>query len=341
MKSAVQQITDRQVWEEFAGRIEPSSFLHSWEWGEMQKEYGRPIYRFGLFQDDILVAAFLCIVLPLPAGRTYLFSPHGPIVAASQTEQKISFSEIVASKEIQAVIEQHQVIFWRVEPLVESVAQAPELHRVADVEPATTSVLNLSETEEDLLAAMKQKTRYNIRLAEKKGVQVEFITMQDEHTWDHVMKQLGPLLEETNQRHGIRSHPNAYYDVMIRQLGDARLLECSAATHQGDLLAMNIMIQYRDTVTYLHGAATHHRKNVMAPYLLQWRAIQRAKKQGYQYYDFYGISPEDNTTHALQGVTRFKKGFGGNTVQYPGTYEFPISTIWYKIYRTIKRLRSI
>lgn len=339
MKVTLAEQDERDIWrrviEEEAR--EHTSFLHSWEWGEMQSTFGRKVYRFFLKDEEQVVGLVLGIVMPLPLGRSYLLSPRGPVLLKSVGAKKDIFREVAASEMFQRIVKQEKIIFWRLEPLRRSFSESNGIRKVKDLQPSTTSVINLTKSTEELLAAMKQKTRYNVRLAEKKEVRIEFLNIKSIEQRREAVSAFYKLVVETNQRHGIRSHSHEYYQAMADKLSAKEMLEFCAAYHEDELLAMNIMIKCGDTMTYLHGGATHHKKNLMAPYLLQWRSIQRAKEQGFYWYDFYGVSPQEQPGHALAGVTRFKIGFGGEELSYPGTFEFPISSAWYNIYQTIKR----
>lgn len=345
--------TDQQLWDDWIINSHAlpeistqSSFLHSWEWGRMQESYGYTVHRAQLQENNEIHGAVLFIVVPLPMGKARLFTPRGPLFSSVLIQNYASgealFEHIVQSDFVQGITRQSNSIFWRFEPAA-TVVLPQRAVKVKDVQPSMTRILDLSSeealSEEDLLSAMKQKTRYNIRLAEKKGVSIEFVTKDTHPNWKRLAAQFTKLVQETSHRHGIRSHPASYYMTLIESLGATGMCELVIARHEGDVLAMNLMIRYGSTMTYLHGGATHHKKNLMAPYLLQWAAIKRAKKEGYTWYDFYGIGPEGDDSHPFAGVTRFKSGFGGRVVQYPGTFEFPFSPVWYKIYRTIQAIR--
>lgn len=335
------ECTSQEEWTAFVASslvTEHASFLQSWEWGEMQKKYGRKVERLLVKSDDTVIAAAQCVRMSLQFGKEYVLCPRGPVI-----------SEEGPTALIIKTIQNHfkgSAIFLRCEPVGNHLFDATlsgdmtsGLRKVEDMQPAVTRMIDLSEEPEYdvLLAAMKQKTRYNIRLAAKKRVKVEFVTGD----WEQTLEEFWTILEETSSRHGIRNHPKAYYRAMFTELGNAGVLEIVKATHEGDVLAMNIVVKYGSIMTYLHGASTHHKKKLMAPYALQWESIKRAKELGYDFYDFYGVAPEDaSEDHYLAGVTRFKTGFGGEVMNYAGTYEFPISALWYKIYRTVKALRK-
>jgi lipid II:glycine glycyltransferase (peptidoglycan interpeptide bridge formation enzyme) len=114
-----------------------------------------------------------------------------------------------------------------------------------------------------------------------------------------------------------------------------------AESLNNDIIAANLMVFYGDTATYLHGASNYAFRALMAPNLLQWNLIQEAKKRGFKYYDFHGIAPNENPKHPWAGVTRFKKGFGGEIANYPGTYDFIYETGWYKIYKLFRKINRL
>ena len=186
---------------------------------------------------------------------------------------------------------------------------------------------------------MHQKTRYNLRLAEKKGVTVrEARNDEFEVLWE--------LMRNTCERDGFRLHGKEYYREMLKSdLGvvisdsdnsnhQSLIIKLFFAEYEGKVIAANIIAFFGDTVTYVHGASADKYRNVMAPYLLQWHCIKTAKEQGYKYYDFYGIDE-----NKWPGVTRFKKGFGGEELQYPGTFDAVFGEGWYNMYKALRWVR--
>lgn len=335
MRHAIKE--DREAWNMFVTRIalHSAGFLQSWEWGMMQESYGRNVLRVVIEHEGTIVGIALLVCLPLSGRRSYFFSPRGPIVQNKNLLQKFFAAPIMHD-----LAKRHHAIFWRCEPRVLHDGNIP-LHHVHDVEPATTLLLDLHHDTASLLAAMKQKTRYNIRLAEKKDVRVSFAAAQDRPNWQQLSEQWWSLLRETNARHRIRSHPEHYYATMMEVLGNAALLEVACAHHAGQLLAMHLLIRFGDTMTYLHGATTHHKKEFMAPYLLQWKSIQRGRDAGLRWYDFFGVSPAHAPQHPLAAVTQFKEGFGGRRISFPGTFEFSFSHPWYTMYKGAKMLKRL
>lgn len=352
----VRLCSDTQEWNALVqgGLLEPGAqFLQSWEWGAMQAAYGRDVQRYVVEAGGNAILAVQFILYPLARGKRYLFAPRGPVVFTQQADLLAqAHLALMQHEELRAYMKQNNVVFVRVEPTNKLYAEVAGGKPVKDVTPADSIYVELAtsdsnaDTDTDidtdaLLAKMKQKTRYNIRLGAKKGVTTrEYTTASSEQEWEQATEAFIKLVEATASRHGIRPHPSAYYRNMISQLRQEGFLTLAESWHEEDLLSSNMYIHFGDTSTYLHGASADTKKNLMAPYGLQWQAIQQAKAAGKQYYDFYGVAPEGVNDHKLAGVTRFKAGFGGKRISYPGTIEFPISAVWYMIYRTLKRLRS-
>lgn len=199
------------------------------------------------------------------------------------------------------------------------------LKSIGSIQPKKTLILDLSLGEDKILAAMQAKTRYNIRLAKKRGVVVEKGNLQDLNLFYR-------LLKITTKRDRFRGHSLAHYQKMI-SVGKPEI-ELYLAKKDGRLLAAGIFSFYGGRATYLHGASANTGREHMAPHLLQWRMIQRAKELSCRYYDFYGIDAKK-----WPGVTRFKRGFGGVKVEYPGSFLKIIDPYRYYLYHFSVALR--
>lgn len=196
------------------------------------------------------------------------------------------------------------------------------------VSPEETLLLDLTQSEEALFSTMHQKTRYNIRLAQKKGVEVRELTHEE---WSKAWK----IFEETALRDGFRLHVRARYEAWLEKFSGARLV---GAFYEGELLAVNLQVDACGTRTYLHGASSNQHREVMAPYALHWREIHDAKQAGLSTYDFWGVS---DTHLAWKGITRFKVGFGGERHLSLGTFDFVRSFWKYRVYRLLRALRRL
>lgn len=209
-----------------------------------------------------------------------------------------------------------------------------------DIQPPDTTILDLSKSEDELLSAMKSKWRYNIHLAEKKGVRIEKGSSQD-------IDVFYDLYLETSKRDGIAIHSKKYYQDLL-ELSEKKQKENSSsnplvslyiAKHENDTLAAIITLFTPYQATYVYGASCNIKRNLMPAYLLQWTAIKDAKNFGSKTYDFYGMPPRDDETHPMYGLYRFKTGFSGQNTHRIGSIDIAISPL-YKPYKTAEKLRS-
>lgn len=314
-------IKDKEKLDNFLEKLPYSRFLQSWEWGEFQQQVGFGVKRVGLEKDGQLIVVATLIKKNLFFGRSYWYCPHGPIVnhKSRMKNYELLFKEIIK------IAKKEKVIFLRFEP-AESIHNSQfMIHNSTDIQPSQTLILNLEKKEEEILNDMHQKTRYNIRLAKKKGVKIREGEEKDFETWWKIMN-------ATSGRDKFRLHNKEYYRKMIK----LKNIKLYLAEYKDEIIAGNIISFFGDTATYLHGASANEYRNVMAPYFLQWHVIGEAKKKGCNYYDFFGISKEK-----WPGVTRFKKGFGGKEINYPGTFDLVFNKFNYNIYKFLRKIRRM
>jgi lipid II:glycine glycyltransferase (peptidoglycan interpeptide bridge formation enzyme) len=211
----------------------------------------------------------------------------------------------------------------------------------AAVQAPDTVVIELAATCDEILAAMKPKCRYNISVAEKKGVKV---TAHEQ--FEQGLEKFYDLLKETAARDGIAIHSFEYYKTLFeickrrKQDGENLPLRLYTAEHEGDTLAAIIVLFYGREATYLYGASSNVKRNLMATYMLQWKAIQDAKAAGCQSYDLFGIPPDDNPNHPMAGLYRFKTGFGGKIIHRPGSWDYPYKRSIYLLFNIAEALRK-
>ncbi|HJN85396.1 MAG TPA: peptidoglycan bridge formation glycyltransferase FemA/FemB family protein [Patescibacteria group bacterium] len=318
-------VASKKDWNEFVQDHGPRSgaFLQSWEWGELQRKLGREVLRY-----DSGDARAQLIEMRLPAGQQYHYIPRGPIGASPQV--CLDFTKLI-------VDELGSDLFMRVDlaRTLSAVDAKLNILGVKDVQPATTLITDLNASEAQLFEKMHSKTRYNIRLAEKKGVEIK-INAKD------ALNVFVNLVTETSARHGIRSHKRSHYEAILEHLdgsSDAPRAFIATAVHEGDTLSAAMCIDWNGVRTYLHGASSDLKKNLMSPHLLHWKLIDDAKRSGIRSYDWWGIAPEGVDDHSLRGVTRFKKGFGGEIVTSPGTIDVVLKSMMYRLYTWVKKFR--
>jgi len=309
----------KEQWDQFIIKNN-GSFLQSWLWGEFQESLGRQVWRI---EKDNLKA--LVIRYNLPLGKNYLYCPRGPIGPIETFLEKV--------KEIG---QKEKSIFFKIEPdrdcPLDTVLEATTVPKglslfrsSKQIQPQKTLVLDISKPEEELLSQIHSKTRYNIRLAQKKGVTIE----ESSEKIDDFLR----LSKETAKRDRFHLHPQGYYQKMLEVLGQEGMIKLFLAKCKNQIVAANLVCFFGQTATYLHGASDYNSRQLMAPHLLQWHAICQAKQLGLKYYDFRGIDEKK-----WPGVTRFKKGFAGQEITFPGAFDLVFDKLWYFMYKIARKV---
>lgn len=286
-------------------------------WADFQTAIGRKVW---WVHNEGAIA--LTIKHDLPKGLCWLEIPRGPLF-----ENKKSLSKLL--DEIRDLGRKEKAIFVRISPFQGLGTKDYGLRKTRwDYQPETSLVIDLEQTEEEILSQMKPKGRYNIKVALKHGVTVKPSKDID------VFYQ---LLETTGFRDHFGIHPKSYYEKMLTSM--AENVELFLAEYQGEVIAGGLFVYLDEWGIYYYGASVSSYRNVMAPYLVQWEAIKEAKKRGCKHYDFLGIAPEGAKGHPWSGVSEFKKKFGGRTVHYPQAREMVLKPFWYWLYRLYKLIR--
>ena len=200
----------------------------------------------------------------------------------------------------------------------------------SNILPANTIYLNLKQEENEILQRMKPKTRYNIRLSQRHGVAVKSAGMEEIETWYE-------LYRETAQRNGILLNNIKYFRAVLSAKADdtrspaqVRLL---IATYNNEPLAAMFLVVSGYRGSYLYGASSSEKRNLMATYALQWEAIRLSKTAGCTQYDMFGISPTPDPEHPMYGLYKFKAGFGGKIYHSLGCWDYPLNREKYTLFR--------
>jgi len=313
------------------------SFLQSWAWGEFQQSVGRKVSRLS---GNGWQAQFIRFKLP-GASKFYWHCPRGPIMGNFQIEELIA--------RFKSEIKESGDIFFRLGPewemgrgYQEKLEKEGFSRLTYDIEPSQTLILDITKAEEELLAQMHEKWRYNIRLAERKGVKIKIVSYDDDNFKKYFEEFYRLVDQGTSERKKIKHHPKEYYRKQLA-INDPQLKFLLAfAEYEGKIIAANIMVIFNKRGIYLHGATDNGFRSIMAPHLLQWEQIKYAKQRGCTAYDFWGIVNEhtlDKRGSSWEGFTRFKHGFGGQEVNYVGYFDYPLSGFWYFLYRLVQKFR--
>ncbi|OGH93731.1 MAG: hypothetical protein A2538_02520 [Candidatus Magasanikbacteria bacterium RIFOXYD2_FULL_41_14] len=314
--------------DEWLSKVVNASFAQSFEWGEILSAEGQKIERLKIVDKGQILALALVVYIDLPLVGCYAYCPKGPVVVSGGT---VGNFEEALNKYFSA----RGCTFFRFEPIIAWPTSA-NIKKTIDLNPRATLVLDLNDNEEAILAGMHPKTRYNIRLAEKKGV-----VIKEEKNLDIFLK----LMNVTGKRDNFGLHARGHYEAVLKNSAVKQLV----AFFDSKPIATTVLIESGSILTYLYGASDYEYRHLMSPYLLQWEAIKRAKGLGSKFYDFFGVAPnigsvsdyQFDSYHQYAGVTRFKLGFGGRYTESPGTYDFVIDKKRYWAYKTLRWIRRL
>ncbi len=308
------------------------SILQTKEWAALREAQGWRVH----WVDEILV-----LEKPLPLGLSFLYAPE------------VDFYQIDFQKnlsKIKEIAKNSHSIFLRLDFLnkidaiygqkITSILK--NFHFIKafeEIQPEFRQIIDIARSEDQILARMKPKGRYNIRVAQKHNVVV-----QKNDPPAGGIDDFYEIFRETAQRDGFETRPKKYFEDLMKILGEADLADILVARYNGKVIAAGIFTYYDETASYLYGASASENREVMAPYLLHWEAIKEAKKQGCKIYDLLAISPFDDMRNEklaskYRGITRFKEQFGGQKIHLVGSWDLVLKPVWYRIFKMVEKFR--
>lgn len=355
-----------KTWNEIISKLPDPHFLQTYEWGQVKAKYGwQPIYLVwdeqGKMKEErndlssfIFPVQAACLVLKRTAFRRFsiFYAPKGPLMDWTNESLRKRVLD-----DLQSFAKKQGAIFLKLDPdvvlgrgvpasvdeVTENSGQAvmSDLKHRGWVESSdqiqfrNTAMVDLSASEEDILMRMKQKTRYNVRLAEKKGVTVRAGSVDD-------LPMLYKMYAETSVRDGFVIRDEGYYMVVwktyMSNVGGQRS-EPSAvpliAEVDGEAVAAIFLFIFAGRGYYVYGMSRNAHREKMPTYLLQWTAMKHAKSHGCLTYDLWGAPDVFDESDSMWGVYRFKEGLGGDVVRTLGAYDFAPSKFWYTMYSDV------
>ncbi len=334
-KLTVIEITSKKIWEEFVLSCNPKTFLQSWDWGEVNKETGSKIFRFGFIRGNKLVGAALLIKEVAKRGPHFVI-PAGPFI---DWEDKPLVTFFV--KSIKELAKKENVWFIRVRPEIISTKANEQLFKALGLIPSpmhlhaeNTWVLDITKSEDELLSEMRKTTRYLIKKGEKSDLKLEISSDPS------LAKVLFDLQLETAKRHGFVGFPEKLFKKEIEIFSNDDQAKVFLCKNGNEVLAIAIIIFYGDTAYYHFSASVSGHNDLPFSYYLQWQIIKEAKKRGIKFYNFWGIAPNNNPNHRFYGVTLFKTGFGGSRIDWLHAHDLPVGPQYLLTY-TFETLRRI
>jgi peptidoglycan pentaglycine glycine transferase (the first glycine) len=338
----VLEVPDPEAWDRTLLSLPNPHILQSWAWGAFKARQGWSVTRLRFRDREGPIAAASVLERRLPwLPVSILYVPKGPALDWSDTT--LAAGVLVA---LQRLARRRKALFVKIDPDV--YYQAPSIPsrptcavdiaslltaqgwRFSDeqIQFRNTLLLNLGRSEEELLAAMKQKARYNIRLAERRGVAIREGSAVD-------LEVFYRLYAETAQRDRFLIRPPEYY----RDAWGSFLAACRAhlllAEVEGEAVAGLILFTFGATAWYFYGASSDRHREAMPNHLLQWEAIRRARAAGCTLYDLWGAPEDLDESDPMWGVVRFKQGLGGELARGLGAWDSPANRPAYRLYTTI------
>lgn len=318
-----------------------SNFLQSGYWGKFKGETGWKSIPLKLTYNGKSVP-LLVLTRTFKGTVSIAYVPHGPDLYIEPEDREYFLNRL--SRDLLGFLPL-ATFFIRYDLLwgETGVENFPErlkfsgIHKAPmDIQPPDTVIINLKSSEDEILAAMHKKTRYNIKLAGKKGVELFWGSESDLDTWYD-------LYRTTAERDKIAIHSLSYYKKVFSLAAESETapdVSILLARHENDLLAGIVVVFDGKRATYLYGASSNEKRNLMPAYALQWEAMKEAKKRGCETYDMFGIPPTDDPAHAMHGLYRFKTGFGGEVHHCLGAWDYKYSSLVYPIYRVLEAMRK-
>ena len=356
---------DSHPWNSIISKLPNPHFLQTYEWGQVKAMYGwQPIYLVwdheGKMSEERSISTFdfhpsaAALVLKrqilrngFAARLSILYSPKGPLL--DWTHEAVGTRVL---NDLQEFARKHGAIFFKMDPDVVLGTGIPlgkddridnsgeailsELQRRGwgyssdQIKFKNTVLIDLKPSEEEILSRMKQKTRYNIRLAEKKGVMLRIGTPED-------FSMLYRMYAETSVRDGFVIRDEGYYKSVWKLFMDTGEPTCEPliAEVDGEPVAAIFVFYFAERAYYVNGMSRNAHREKMPAYLLQWEAMKRAKAKGCSIYDLWGAPEVFDESDSMWGVYRFKEGLGGTVVRTLGAWDYAPNPLWYRLYSDI------
>jgi len=358
----LKEITDKETWEGF---IENNSlqpiFFQSWVWGELERKRGKTVFNYGIYcapafapagQNSTLIGLALCVLVKAKRG-TFLHIRSGPLLKSGPPWNSVnSISGWEDEKMISELIQLFKNLtaglkctFLRISPnILKSQTHATKFLldngfkfcQMHDVDAEVTWVLDLTQSEEEILMGMRQQTRYAIKKAQKIPELSIFKTSDVKY-----LPEFWKIYQDTIKRQKWQAYSYEYLLQEFEQFAESNQVLLFLAEYQGKFIAGSMFIYYHNQVFYHHSGGLTEYRNIPAMSLLHWESILEAKHLGCVIYNFFGIARDDNPKHPWAGLSLFKKGFGGTQKEMVHALDLPISKRYLVtyIYELLERKR--
>ncbi|MFC2025828.1 lipid II:glycine glycyltransferase FemX [Chloroflexota bacterium] len=353
-----EEFTRFENWNTEIASLPDAHILQTMEWGSIKDQFGwQPSFFVWRDECDFIVGAALVLerIILIPgfgSGLRILYVPRGPLLDWVNHELRVKILQ-----DLKGLARTRDAVFIKIDPDVcvgfgepgipgttenktggEVVGELSSLGWIKSKEQIqfqNTVIIDLSPDEDQLLANMKQKTRYNVRLAERKGVSIRVGSDDD-------IDLLYQMFAETSVRDGFVIRDKNYYETVWSTFIQAKKAEPLIAEVRGEAVAGLINFYFSGRTWFLYGMSRDIHRKKMPNYLLQWKAICRAKAKESKYYDLWGAPDVFEKNDPMWGVYRFKNGLGGTVVRNIGAYDLPVRKVLYRLYtQTLPKILAL
>jgi len=325
-------------------RANNGNFLQTLEWARVKEDWDNLF--FVIKDRGAVKGAGSILVRALPVvGKNFMYCPRGPVM--DYTDRELLRFFVARMREL---AKKYNAIMLKIDPDIEAARQEeidglfssgfrrkPLTLNFEGIQPRFVSRLDITRNLEEVMDGFHHKTRYNIRLAERKGVTVRIGERDD-------LQRFHEIMEETGTRDKFVVRSLAYFQRMFDILVPPGYMRLYLAEYEGQVLAGAISLVFGSKCWYLYGASSNTHRNLMPNYLLQWEMIRWAKSERCTIYDFRGISGDLDPSNPLYGLYRFKKGFNGSYTEFAGEFDLVFDPLMYKLWDVgiplMKKIRS-
>lgn len=303
--------------------------IQSWQWGEFRKSLGIHLLRYGIFEHGRLVKAFQISFHQIPLVNKFVgYLPKGP------------FPDSELARVLKQIAKEQNAVFIKTEPDIEIGSSLKiDKHFKKAIKPLFTKynfVLDLSPSEEELLKNMHQKTRYNIKVAQKKGVNIEI--SDDEQALKTYLK----LYFDTTRRQAYFGHNEIYHTKVWETFSKTDQIKFIIASYNNTPLTAWMLLIFKDTLYYPYGGSSHLHRDAMASNLVAWEAIKLGKKIGLEKFDMWGaLGPDADPKNSWFGFHKFKMGYGGKLVEYLGSFDIVENPALYYAFNSVDKFTKL
>lgn len=333
-------LQDKEIYNQFVEKHPRGSVLQAWEWGELKENFSWQAIRLGIFEEDKIVGAGQILFRKLPLGLRMFYIPRGPLL-----DFQNHFNLFL--EKVKEIAKEKKIDFLRIEPEIFELEKETFKKEInfsffkkqgfrktkLNIQPPQTMFVDL--TGEDLFySEIKPKARYNIKLAEKSGVKIkEGKSLQD-------IEDFANLYKKTAKGKKFFIHSKEYHRKIFFIL-IPKFASLILASYQNKIIAGSVISIFGKKAIYLYATSDYDYHKLMPPYLVLWQGILKAKENECQFFDLYGVAPENAKNHPWQGITTFKQRFcQGKRTNYLGTFDF-VFTKKYWLFLFLEKIRKL